>query len=79
MPRFNTYDPPLISALVKFHQWAKAHRINYAVLGGIAVGVWGKPRATLDLDVLILFESAEINKFSALAQQVGYELPQEVS
>lgn len=40
MPRLNTYDPPLISALVKFHQWAKAHRINYAVLGGIAAGAW---------------------------------------
>ncbi len=33
------------------------HRVDYALVGGLAVAVWGAPRATKDIDLLIRPES----------------------
>jgi hypothetical protein len=30
--------------------------IDYAVCGGLAIAVWGAPRATVDIDLLILLK-----------------------
>ncbi|MCG5051752.1 MAG: nucleotidyltransferase family protein [Myxococcales bacterium] len=49
-----------------------AHEIPYALVGGLAVAVWGAPRATKDIDLLIRPESLAGAK-SVLAQ-VGYTL-----
>src|SRR5262245_61463056 len=34
-------------------------QLRYMVIGGIAVGLWGQPRATIDLDVSIWVEAAQ--------------------
>jgi predicted nucleotidyltransferase len=72
MPHLNNYEPPLIDTLLRFHQVAKVSRLNYAVVGGVAVGVWGKPRMTLDLDAIILLKPAEINNLTRAAQHAGF-------
>lgn len=55
----------LISAL-------DGHGIDYAVCGGLAMAVWGAPRATVDIDVLILAEAQEEAK--NVARGLGFTI-----
>jgi hypothetical protein len=55
----------LISALDK-------ERIDYALCGGMAVAVHGHPRATVDIDLLILSES--LNDVIAIAKTLDYTI-----
>ncbi|MBC8186409.1 nucleotidyltransferase, partial [candidate division KSB1 bacterium] len=41
-------------------------KINFCLAGGWAVGVWGAPRATEDIDLLILLEQNELNNISKI-------------
>jgi predicted nucleotidyltransferase len=45
-------DPPFAAAR-EFHTFLTAQGIPYAIIGGIAVQVWGEPRATRDVDLTI--------------------------
>jgi hypothetical protein len=47
--------------------------VPYALIGGLAVAVWGAPRATRDIDLLVRREDLERAK-AALAAQ-GFVLP----
>jgi hypothetical protein len=44
---------PPFEAAAEFHGFLTSHNISYAVIGAIAVQVWGEPRATQDLDLTI--------------------------
>ena len=48
------------------------HEINYALCGGLAMAVHARPRATIDIDMLILSESLEQLLF--LAATLGYNI-----
>jgi len=43
----------------ELHQFFSAKGIPYAIVGGIAVGVWGEPRFTQDVDVTVLVPPGE--------------------
>jgi len=45
-------------------------KIDYALCGGMALAIYGIPRATVDLDLLISSEALE--KASRIAQERGY-------
>ena len=64
---FDLYEEfkSIISAL-------EEHGIDYAVCGGLAMAVHGLPRATVDIDLLILDESLEATK--GLARTLGYNI-----
>ena len=47
-------------------------RIDYALCGGIAVAVYGHPRATVDIDLLILPES--LDSVITIATALGYTI-----
>ena len=49
-----------------------SHGIDYALVGGLAVAVWGAPRATKDIDLLILPEGLASAK--AALRAIGYTL-----
>jgi len=46
--------------------------IDYAVCGGLAMAVWGAPRATVDIDLLILAEAQEEAK--SVARSLGFTI-----
>ncbi len=46
-------------------------KIRYALIGGFALGLWGVPRATVDLDFLIAKE--DIPKVDKILKNLGYE------
>jgi hypothetical protein len=45
--------------------------VKYLLLGGWAVGIYGAPRATADLDVFIATDDANINKLQAALYSFG--------
>jgi hypothetical protein len=48
------------------------HRVEYALCGGLAMGVHGRTRATVDIDLLILSESLEA--VVEIARSQGYSI-----
>jgi len=46
--------------------------IDYALCGGIAMGVHGRPRATVDIDILILSDS--LTRVLEIAEEQGYTI-----
>ncbi|GER94296.1 hypothetical protein A45J_2057 [hot springs metagenome] len=49
----------------------KENDIHYALMGGFAMGAWGVPRATVDIDFLVLRD--DMDKVDAIMQSLGYE------
>lgn len=47
-------------------------RIDYALCGGLAMGVHGHPRATIDIDILI--RPADEPAVEAIARELGYAI-----
>ncbi|MGQ9921206.1 MAG: nucleotidyltransferase family protein [Desulfobacca sp.] len=45
-------------------------KIRYALIGGVALGLWGVPRATVDLDFLI--EMDDLPQVHAILSDLGY-------
>lgn len=43
----------LYSSLKSLHKCLESNKIEYAVIGGLAVAVWGEPRLTQDIDIKV--------------------------
>ena len=43
----------LYSSLKSLHNCLQSSKIEYAVIGGLAVAVWGEPRLTQDIDIKV--------------------------
>ena len=48
------------------------HQIDYALCGGIAMAIYDRPRATIDIDLLILSDS--LDQVMAIATACGYTI-----
>ncbi len=48
-----------------------AQGIRYALIGGMALGAWGVPRGTVDIDFLV--NRDDMNKVDTIMQKLGYE------
>ena len=48
------------------------HGVRYALMGGLALGAWGVPRGTVDIDFLVLKDDLE--KIDTIMRSLGYEL-----
>jgi len=60
-------DNPLIQSLKELCSFLEDQGIEYMLIGGLAVGIWGEPRATVDIDFLV---SVKTNDFDLLRQKV---------
>ncbi|MBI5359275.1 MAG: nucleotidyl transferase AbiEii/AbiGii toxin family protein [Planctomycetes bacterium] len=49
----------------------ESHGCRYALTGGVALGLWGYARATVDLDFLLNYEDSD--KADAIMRQFSYE------
>jgi hypothetical protein len=52
----------LYTSLQSLHRCLQSNRINYAVIGGLAVAVWGEPRLTQDIDVKVMLSRDEAER-----------------
>lgn len=57
--------------LVKIAKTLKQLKIPYLVTGGIAVLVWGRPRFTADIDIVIELKSSDIEKLAKALKKLG--------
>jgi len=46
-------------------------RISYALIGAWVLSVWGRPRATLDLDFLVLVSRGDLDRLGARMARAG--------
>jgi hypothetical protein len=51
----------------------KNENIHYALIGGFALGAWGIPRATVDIDFLV--NRDDLEKVHRIMTEMGYECP----
>lgn len=60
----------LFIRVVSFLEKAK---IDYLLIGGVAVGIWGKPRVTEDIDFIIFSSKKDIKRITMVAKSLGLE------
>lgn len=48
-------------------------QVRYLVVGGIAVNLYGVPRATMDLDLMVDLDRANLQKFIAALTELGFK------
>ncbi|MDB4961711.1 MAG: hypothetical protein JWP01_1710 [Myxococcales bacterium] len=63
----------LIEELEKLVDELSAAAIDYALCGGLAVGVHGLPRATKDIDLLVMRE--DVPRVLEVAKRLGFDVP----
>lgn len=49
-------------------------RVPYALMGGIAVPIWGIPRATYDVDVTVSVDGETLARFLGAAKAAGFTI-----
>ncbi|MBN2182031.1 MAG: hypothetical protein JW715_08955 [Sedimentisphaerales bacterium] len=52
-----------------------AHQVEYLLIGGYAVGYFGYPRATADMDIWIAMNPANADKIVMVLKEFGFDLP----
>lgn len=52
-------------------------RIPYMVIGALAVGIWGRPRTTLDVDIVVLAERSDLQRLGAQAATKAFRVDRE--
>jgi len=62
----------LLEEFVTFTETLNRQKIDYAICGGWALAIHGLPRATIDIDLLILAEDLE--KVWKTANSLGYDV-----
>lgn len=63
---------PLLEALRDLVGWLKAGRVPYAIVGGVAASLLGRPRLTRDVDALVWLEEKRWERFLSGGARFGY-------
>lgn len=66
------YLAPLLAALRDVVGWLDAERVPGMVIGGVAASVLGRPRATRDVDVIVLLEQERWAAFLGSGERFGF-------
>ena len=48
-----------------------AHKVRYLLAGGLAMNLHGVPRMTMDIDLLLALDEANVDAFLACARELG--------
>ncbi|HWX41283.1 MAG TPA: nucleotidyltransferase [Blastocatellia bacterium] len=63
---------PLLHVLANLTAWLRAQKVRGAVIGGVAASILGRPRATRDVDAVVLMDTARLESFLASGSQFGF-------
>ena len=63
----------LIAELEALVDAMSAEGVPYALCGGLAVGIHGHPRATMDIDLLV--RSEDVTRAIEVAKRLGFDVP----
>ena len=64
-------DNPLFQALRELCQSLDKSELRYTLVGGLAVGIWSAPRATVDVDFLVALSTGESGNLLRLLEEIG--------
>ena len=56
------------------HRALSSTQAPYCVIGALALGVWGTPRATYDVDILVLAQCTDPQPFLGLLRAAGFAI-----
>ena len=59
-----------------FLKLLKSHHVKYLLVGGYAVGYYGYPRATVDMDIWVLRDPQNAKDIVAALQEFGFKVPE---
>ena len=59
----------------EFLKLLNAHQVEYLLIGGYAVGYYGYPRATVDLDIWIAMHPANAERIVGVLKEFGFDPP----
>lgn len=59
----------------EFLKLLNAHHVEYLMIGGYAVGYYGHPRATADMDIWVAVNPANADKIVTVLKEFGFDLP----
>ncbi len=68
-------DP--LDAGLRLARVLEAHRISYALGGALAYGLWGVPRATVDVDVNVFVGPERLGEVFRALESIGIEVDEE--
>jgi predicted nucleotidyltransferase len=60
----------------EFLKLLSAHQVEYLLIGGYAVGYYGYPRATADMDIWIAMNPANAERIITVLKEFGFDLPE---
>lgn len=69
-----TLDSNLQTALKRVVDCFRRERLPYMLIGAWVLVAWGRPRATLDLDFLVLVNEKDLDRLSARMTRAGMTL-----
>jgi predicted nucleotidyltransferase len=52
------------------------HQVEYLLIGGYAVGYYGYPRATADMDIWVAINAQNADNIVAVIKKFGFDLPE---
>lgn len=67
---------PLPPDFKEFLRLLNARQVEYLLIGGYAVGYYGYPRATADLDIWVAIDHQNAEKVVAVLRDYGFDLPE---
>ncbi len=68
-------SPRLTEDFKEFLRSLNAHRVEYLLVGGYAVGLHGYPRATIDLDIWVRATADNAGRVLDALRAFGFDLP----
>ena len=60
----------------EFLQLLNDNKVKYLLIGGYAVGYYGYPRATVDMDIWIAIEAKNAEKIVSVLKEFGFDVPE---
>ena len=60
----------------EFLQLLNTHQVEYLLIGGHAVGYYGYPRATADMDVWVAMHPQNAAKMVQVLKEFGFDVPE---
>lgn len=63
----------LITELQNIIEAFDKEKIDYALCGGLALAVYARPRATLDIDIMV--EPSLLDKIKQIVEKLGFNIP----
>lgn len=60
----------------EFLRLFNAYQVEYLLIGGYAVGYYGYPRATADMDIWIAMHPSNAEKLVAVLKAFGFDVPE---